>query len=153
MILSFTWKNCWVRLAHKTARKRKMPFKNKMHYVMGLDVKKVLVILKSPKRGAFLLSREKLQKQTKTDLWNNMKFTTTKIHTHQSIPLFYHHWRVGCRRHYQQEENHQQISASQLLHLLQCRWWHLCHCRDCHLQILLYSRKQRILLYNRKQCL
>lgn len=32
---------------------------------MGLNVKKVLVILKCPKRGAFLLSREKLQKQNK----------------------------------------------------------------------------------------
>lgn len=32
---------------------------------MGFNVKKVLVILKCPKRGAFLLSREKLQKQNK----------------------------------------------------------------------------------------
>lgn len=115
---------------------------------MGLNVKKVLVILKCPKRGTFLLSREKLQKQnkqTKRDLSKNMWFIISKIHTHQCIPLFYHHWRVGCR-HHQQEWNHQDLFASQLWHLLQCWWWHLCHCRrDCHLL--------RILFNNRKQCL
>lgn len=42
---------------------------------MGLNVKKALVILKCPKSGIFLLSREKLQKQskqTKTGLSNDM---------------------------------------------------------------------------------
>ena len=38
--------------------------------MMGLDVKKLLVVLKSPERGTFLLPREKLQvgeKKTKME--------------------------------------------------------------------------------------
>lgn len=40
---------------------------------MGLDVKKLLVVLKSPERGTFLLPREKLQVGGKIQKWRKTK--------------------------------------------------------------------------------
>lgn len=150
MILSFTWTNCWVRLHRKIPHENANVVWIQMYYVMGLNVKEVLVILKCPKRGAFLLFREKLQHKKTTRIkqvkvcWLYGTCHCTKIHPSQSIPLFYHHWREG--RH-QQEWNQQTFWASQLWRLLQCWWWRLCHFRaNFHLRILFFKTDNKTFL-------
>lgn len=146
MILSFTWKTCWVRSHRKISHENANALWHKMYYVMGLDVKEVLIIFKCPKRGAFLFSREKLQNRKTTGIkhvkvcWLYGTCHSTKMHMSQSIPLFYHHWREG---HHQQEWNQQNSLASQLWHL-QCWWWRLCHFRaNFRLRILFLKTENK----------
>lgn len=84
--------------------------------MMGLDVKKLLVVLKSPERGTFLLPREKLQvgeKKTKMEK-NKMNqiiiiiiifLMQQHLMCHVFLlfrPLSCHHWQVCLRRHHQE---------------------------------------------------
>lgn len=77
-------------MAPKITRESEDAVWNQMYYVMGLNVKEFLVILKCPKRGAFLLTREKLKNnkhKLHRGLWINMEFITpqTSIHISQYL--------------------------------------------------------------------